>query len=123
MKTSSKLELHKDYQGLEQAEFLETTWEEIRGRLRRTCIAIRHNQGELEAIRQLSHLRAEVRLLEQHRMMARLAELSLTEPDAGLRKAAVELVELLESWQPSGPRCPVRPSVKTTASERRNASC
>ena len=123
MKRSSKLVLHKDHQDLEESEFLGATWEEIRGRLRRVCMAIRRNQCELEAMRQLSHLKAEIRLLEQQRMMARLAELSLAEPDAGLRKAAGELLELLQSRRSSGTRCPVRPSVKTTAPEGRTASC
>jgi hypothetical protein len=123
MKRTSGLVNHEDHRDLEEAEFLRTSWEEIRTRLRRTCIAINRNQCELEAMRQLSHLKAEIRLLEQHRMIARLAGLSITAPDAGLRKAAGELLELLESRQPPDPSCPVRPSVKTTAPERRNAPC
>lgn len=123
MKRSSKLVLHKDHQDLEEAEFLGTTWEEIRGRLRRTCIAIRRNQCELEAMRQMSHLKAEIRLLEQHHIIARLEELSLTEPDAGMRKAAGELLELLESRPSAEPRGPMRPLAGTTVPERRTAPC
>jgi hypothetical protein len=120
MKTPSRLVFGERDQGSDnEAEIPRATGEDIRRRLRRTCIAIRRNQFELEAIR--SQLGAEIRSLEQHRMIARLAGLRLTAPDAGLRRAAGELLELLETQQSPDARGPVRPSVKATVPERRNA--
>ncbi len=103
MKTPSRPAFGESNQSSDdEAEILRVMWEHIRRRLRRTSVAMRRNQCELEAIR--AQLGTEIRSLEQHGMIASLTGLSLTAPDAGLRRAAGELLELLETRQSAEPQ-------------------